>query len=115
LTNLRAIFLGDITYEENEISWIEQSDVSPLLRAYPALEVSRVRGGNSLEFSKIKNRSAVLPFPIGKQLFVQGCAPILPVAATSATFILSDSTYIAYLAMACLSGFQKTWGSPLPA
>jgi hypothetical protein len=57
LTNLRAIFLGDITYEENEISWIEQSDVSPLLRAYPDLTVLRVRGGNSLKFSKIKHES----------------------------------------------------------
>src|SRR5688572_8070586 len=30
LPNLKALFLGDITYEECEISWIQQSDVSPL-------------------------------------------------------------------------------------
>src|SRR5437016_2478726 len=28
--SVRAIFLGDITYEENEISWIVQSDLAPL-------------------------------------------------------------------------------------
>ncbi len=55
LTKLKAVFLGDITYEENEISWIEQSDVSPLLTAFPQLEVLRVRGGNSLKFSKVKH------------------------------------------------------------
>ena len=38
LTRLRGVFLGDIISEENEISWIKQSDVSPLLRAYPKLE-----------------------------------------------------------------------------
>ena len=57
LTRLKALFLGDIIYEENEISWIEQSDVSPLLAAFPQLEVLRVRGGNSLSFSKITHKS----------------------------------------------------------
>jgi hypothetical protein len=45
---LRALFLGDIIVEENEISWIVQSDVSPLLDAFPALEELRVRGGQGL-------------------------------------------------------------------
>jgi hypothetical protein len=57
LSALKAIFLGDITYEENEISWIQQSDVSPLLVAYPKLEVLRVRGGSSLAFSKVRHES----------------------------------------------------------
>src|SRR6266404_7205564 len=38
LPSLRALFLGDIICEECEISWINLADVSPLLRAYPALE-----------------------------------------------------------------------------
>src|SRR5205823_1318610 len=38
LPGLTALFLGDITSEENEISWINQSDVSPLFEAYPELE-----------------------------------------------------------------------------
>jgi hypothetical protein len=48
LPHLTAIYLGDIVSEESEISWIQQSDVSPLLHAYPALEHFRVRGGNGL-------------------------------------------------------------------
>jgi Leucine Rich repeat len=48
LPALRALFLGDITYEECEISWIQQTDVSPILAAYPALECFRVRGGAGL-------------------------------------------------------------------
>jgi hypothetical protein len=55
LPNLRAIFLGDITGEENEISWIEQSDVSPLLAAYPKLEEFRVRGSMGLELGTPKH------------------------------------------------------------
>lgn len=44
LPNLRAIFLGDIVQEENEMSWIEQDNVSPLLNAYPNLEILHIRG-----------------------------------------------------------------------
>ena len=51
LPKLRALFLGDIISEECEISWINQSDVAPLLEAYPDLEHFRVRGGTGLAFS----------------------------------------------------------------
>lgn len=54
LTSLRAIFLGDIISEEHEISWIEHSDVSPLLAAYPNLEHFRVRGGNGLHLGTLR-------------------------------------------------------------
>ena len=36
LTGLQALFLGEMAYEENEISWINQGDVTPLLAALPA-------------------------------------------------------------------------------
>jgi hypothetical protein len=48
LPNLRGIFIGDIISEENEISWIQQSDISPLLAAYPQLEHLRLRGSEGL-------------------------------------------------------------------
>ena len=51
LPNLAAIYLGDIVSEENEISWIVQSDLSPLLDAFPQLQLLRTRGGNELEIS----------------------------------------------------------------
>jgi len=50
LPALRAIFLGDILSEENEISWIEQTDMAPLLAAYPRLETLGVRCGSGLGF-----------------------------------------------------------------
>ncbi len=55
LPNLQAIFLGDITYEENEISWINQSDVSPLFDAYPALEHFCVRGADGLTLGTLRH------------------------------------------------------------
>jgi hypothetical protein len=55
LPNLTAIFLGDIVREENEISWIQQCDVSPLLEAYPRLEHFRVRGGNGLRLGRLRH------------------------------------------------------------
>ena len=48
LPNLRALFIGDILSEENEMSWIQQSDLSVLFDAYPGLEHLGVRGGNDL-------------------------------------------------------------------
>lgn len=55
LPTLKAIFFGDITYEECEISWINQTDVSPLLKAYPNLEHFRVRGAQGLSLGKLQH------------------------------------------------------------
>jgi hypothetical protein len=57
LTSLRALFLGDIVSEENEISWIQQSDVTPLFDAYPSLEIFRVRGGSNLVIGTIRHQN----------------------------------------------------------
>ncbi|HVU70635.1 MAG TPA: STM4015 family protein [Ktedonobacteraceae bacterium] len=56
LPKLRALFLGDIIREENEVSWIAQTDVSPLLEAYPELDYFGVRGGSGLHFGDIRHR-----------------------------------------------------------
>jgi hypothetical protein len=52
LPKLRHLFLGDIAMEENEMSWIEQSDVSPLFNAFPELQTLIIRGGNGLSLGK---------------------------------------------------------------
>jgi hypothetical protein len=57
LPALKALFIGEMTYEECEISWINQTDISPLLRAFPRLEALRVRGGEGLSFSRVEHRS----------------------------------------------------------
>ena len=48
LPNLRALFIGDMTYEECEISWIIQGSYTPLLKAFPKLEALRIRGSTDL-------------------------------------------------------------------
>jgi hypothetical protein len=57
LSNLKSIFIGDIAYDECEISWLVQSDMSPILKAYPHLELLQVRGGNQLEFKLTDNQA----------------------------------------------------------
>ncbi|MDT0380637.1 STM4015 family protein [Streptomyces sp. DSM 42041] len=55
LTSLRAFFLGDQDQEQNEISWIEHDDVTPLLHAFPGLEVLGIRGGTGLRFPALRH------------------------------------------------------------
>ncbi|MES9559064.1 MULTISPECIES: STM4015 family protein [unclassified Streptomyces] len=56
LTSLEAVFVGDMSMEETEISWIEQSDVTALLNAFPGLLELGVRGGTDLVFSPTKHQ-----------------------------------------------------------
>ncbi|MFG3062759.1 STM4015 family protein [Streptomyces sp. NPDC048231] len=44
---LRALFLADVTGEECEISWLQLTNVTPVLEAFPLLEELAVRGGDS--------------------------------------------------------------------
>jgi hypothetical protein len=52
LPKLRALFLGEMTYEESEISWINQTDVGPLFTAFPQLMELWIRGGNGLSLGR---------------------------------------------------------------
>jgi len=52
LPSLRALFIGDMTSEECEISWIRQSDISSLYAVYPKLEWLQIRGGDGLELGR---------------------------------------------------------------
>ncbi|MFG2486843.1 MULTISPECIES: STM4015 family protein [Streptomyces] len=53
LPALRGLFLGDMESEQCEISWINQSDVGPLLDGFPELEEFGVRGGSGLVFPAV--------------------------------------------------------------
>jgi hypothetical protein len=57
LPGLRALFLGEMTYEENEASWIHHDDITPLLVAYPALEVLRIRGSEGLSITPVRHEA----------------------------------------------------------
>ncbi|MDE3720683.1 STM4015 family protein [Nocardiopsis sp. N85] len=43
---LRSLFFGEILQAENEISWIDLSDLAPLVSAFPKLRRLVVRGGS---------------------------------------------------------------------
>jgi uncharacterized protein (TIGR02996 family) len=57
LPNLKALFFGDLVYEDREISWINLSDLTGLLTAFPQLEHFRSRGGNYLSLSTFEHRT----------------------------------------------------------
>jgi hypothetical protein len=57
LPRLRALFLGDITFDECEISWMKVGDVSALITAFPQLETLQVRGGEDFRFSPVAGAS----------------------------------------------------------
>ena len=56
LPKLNALYIGDIVQEENEMSWIGQADVSPLLKAFPGLELLRTRGAMNLSIAKANHK-----------------------------------------------------------
>ncbi|KQV23745.1 MULTISPECIES: STM4015 family protein [unclassified Kitasatospora] len=47
LGGLRALFLGEVVYEECELSWLQLDDVTPLLESFPELEELVVRGASA--------------------------------------------------------------------
>lgn len=77
LPNLKALFIGDITVEESEISWIKQADLHSLWTAYPNLEHLQVRGTEGLSLAplnlpRLKTliiESGGLPLEIIKQVY----------------------------------------------
>ena len=54
LPNLTALFVGDMTYEENEVSWIYHTDMSPVWEAFPQLTHVGIRGSNDLKLGKME-------------------------------------------------------------
>ncbi|WNS41181.1 STM4015 family protein [Paenibacillus sp. MMS20-IR301] len=52
---LRSLFIGEMSYEECEISWINQTDLSPLLPAYPELQSLTIQGGTDLRLSGLQH------------------------------------------------------------
>ncbi|WP_436532457.1 STM4015 family protein [Actinoplanes sp. HUAS TT8] len=77
-SGLRALFIGEMTYEQCEISWINHNDITPLLEAFPALERLWVRGSQGLEISPGR-------YPALRELVLQsGGLPTSVIRAVSA-------------------------------
>ncbi|GIE30706.1 hypothetical protein Ait01nite_037510 [Actinoplanes italicus] len=57
LGNLRALFLGEMTGEQCEISWIKQDDITPILETFPALTTLWIRGADGLELKPARHEN----------------------------------------------------------
>jgi hypothetical protein len=57
LPSLDALFLGEMTFEECEISWIHHGDVTPLFEAGPRLETLTIRGSDGLSLKSLSHES----------------------------------------------------------
>ncbi|AIQ70058.1 STM4015 family protein [Paenibacillus graminis] len=79
---LRKLFIGEMGYEECEISWITQSDLSPLLPAFPELQSLTIQGGNDLSLSKLQHDKLeeliIITGGLGKGVLAQIAAAELP-------------------------------------
>lgn len=52
-SHIKSLFVGDMDYEECEVSWIIQADYSKLWQALPQLEKLRIKGSQELELGEI--------------------------------------------------------------
>ncbi|MEK3795711.1 STM4015 family protein [Paenibacillus sp. FSL R7-0204] len=79
---LRKLFIGDMSYEECEISWINQTDLSPLLPAYPELQSLTVQGGTDLRLSQLQHDKLeeliIITGGLGKVVLADIAASTLP-------------------------------------
>ncbi len=79
---LRKLFIGEMGYEECEISWITQSDLSPLLPAFPELQSLTIQGGNDLSLSNLQHDKLeeliIITGGLGKGVLAQIAAAELP-------------------------------------
>ena len=51
--HIKKLFIGDMEYEECEVSWIEQGDYAKLLKAMPNLTSLTIKGSNDLSLGDI--------------------------------------------------------------
>ncbi|MER5895027.1 STM4015 family protein [Streptomyces sp. NPDC001876] len=83
---LRAVFLADVISEECEVSWLEMSDITPLIDAFPLLEELTVRGGGDSVPEQEKLRLRPVRHPALKSLrFESGGLPGHVVRAVGAS------------------------------
>ena len=57
LSRLRSLFAAELTFEQCEISWIKQADITPLFEAFPQLERLWVRGADGLQLKPVRHEA----------------------------------------------------------
>ncbi|WP_145049869.1 STM4015 family protein [Paenibacillus xylanexedens] len=53
--SLKKLFIGDMGFEECEVSWIIQTDLTPLLRTFPQLTSFWIKGSNDLSLEPLEH------------------------------------------------------------
>lgn len=56
-SHIKSLFIGDMEYEECEVSWIEQADYSKLWEALPQLEKLTIKGSTNLVLGDIDHKN----------------------------------------------------------
>ncbi len=54
-SHVKSLFIGDMDFEECEVSWIEQADYSALWAALPQLEKLTIKGSTNLSLGKVEH------------------------------------------------------------
>lgn len=95
--HLKHLFVAEMTFEENEISWINHENFDPLLAVWAnRLETLRVRGSNNLTFTPFSSTTLKeLAFESGGlpgSIVASVAGSTLP-ALTHLEFWLGDSNY----------------------
>lgn len=57
--HIKSLFIGDMDYEECEVSWIEQGDYSKLLEALPLLERLTIKGSTGLSLGEVNHSNLI--------------------------------------------------------
>ncbi|MCL2388280.1 MAG: STM4015 family protein [Defluviitaleaceae bacterium] len=55
--HVESLYVGAMSFEENEISWIVQGDYEDLLNALPNLKSLKIKGSNELDLGKIDHKN----------------------------------------------------------
>lgn len=55
LNHIKSFFIGDMDYEECEVSWISQGNYDMFLKAFPNLKKLTVKGSNDLTFGNLSH------------------------------------------------------------
>lgn len=56
-SHIKSLFIGDMDYEDCEVSWIIQADYSALWEAMPQLEELTIKGSNGLTLGNVKHEN----------------------------------------------------------
>jgi hypothetical protein len=54
---LRKIFIGDMSSDECEVSWINQTNLSPILEAFPKLKSLTIKGSTDLSLDPLEHEN----------------------------------------------------------